>query len=133
MVDVAAAADARAMTAIPTNQPGDLNAAIAAAFRSGDVDAFLALHEPDATVAPPPSGEPVTGLDAIRAAVLPVIGQRPAMTSTPLRVVQGGNGLAVTHARWTMGDGTFHRGTIVSRRQPDGTWRIVLDDPLTPA
>jgi ketosteroid isomerase-like protein len=23
-------------------------------------------------------------------------------------------------------------GTLVSRRQPDGTWRIVLDDPLSP-
>jgi len=24
------------------------------------------------------------------------------------------------------------RGSIVSRRQPDGSWRIVLDNPLTP-
>ncbi len=23
-------------------------------------------------------------------------------------------------------------GTIVSRRQPDGSWRIVLDNPMTP-
>jgi ketosteroid isomerase-like protein len=25
------------------------------------------------------------------------------------------------------------RGTIVSRRKPDGTWRIVLDNPMSPA
>jgi ketosteroid isomerase-like protein len=25
------------------------------------------------------------------------------------------------------------RGTMVSRRQPDGTWRIVLDNPMSPA
>jgi ketosteroid isomerase-like protein len=24
------------------------------------------------------------------------------------------------------------RGTMVSRRQPDGSWGIVLDDPLSP-
>jgi ketosteroid isomerase-like protein len=52
-----------------------------------------------------------------------------------------GDGLALTHARWalagTEADGSHvelsGRGTIVSRRQPDGGWRIVLENPLTPA
>ena len=47
------------------------------------------------------------------------------------------NELALTHASWdldgTAPDGTRTQlsgtGTIVSRRGPDGTWRIVLDDP----
>ncbi len=50
------------------------------------------------------------------------------------------DGLALTHARWTLSatapDGQplelQGRGTIVSRRQGDGTWRIAIDDPLTP-
>jgi ketosteroid isomerase-like protein len=46
------------------------------------------------------------------------------------------DGLAVTHGRWTMtgsaGDERMEmseRGTMVARRQPDGTWRIVFDNP----
>ena len=49
------------------------------------------------------------------------------------------DGLALTHARWSLvgsADGErvelSGRGTIVSRRQPDGSWRIVLDNPLSP-
>jgi ketosteroid isomerase-like protein len=45
--------------------------------------------------------------------------------------------LALTHGRWTLtgSDGgelieMSGRGTMVSRRQPDGSWRIVLDNPL---
>ena len=40
-------------------------------------------------------------------------------------------GVALTHARWRTGS-ISGRGSIVSRRQPDGTWLIVLDDTLTP-
>ena len=48
------------------------------------------------------------------------------------------DGLALTHARWNVvGDRRRRavsggRGTIVSRRQPDGSWRIVLDNPMSP-
>jgi ketosteroid isomerase-like protein len=50
------------------------------------------------------------------------------------------DGLALTHARWELvgaaADGRPMRlsghGTIVSRRRPDGTWGIVLDNPLSP-
>jgi ketosteroid isomerase-like protein len=48
--------------------------------------------------------------------------------------------LALTHARLNVVGGgdadrveVSGRGTIVSRRQPDGSWRIVLDNPLSPA
>ena len=48
--------------------------------------------------------------------------------------------VALTHARWelvgTAADGSLTRlagrGTIVSRRRPDGTWGVVLDDTLSP-
>ena len=50
------------------------------------------------------------------------------------------DGLALTHARvhvtaTTAGERLeiSGRGTIVSRRQPDGSWRIVLHNPMSPA
>jgi len=120
-------------------KPEQLNAAIAEAFRLGDVDAFVALHTSDATVVPPPDARPVHGRDAIRAATAPIIAMKPRMTSTAVKVVEG-NGLALTHARWQLSaiapNGEpleLHgRGTIVSVRQADGIWRIAIDDPLTP-
>jgi ketosteroid isomerase-like protein len=81
----------------------------------------------------------VHGLDAIREALAPLLALHPRLTSTVLGKVEG-DGIALTHARWelvvTAADGTSSdqrgRGTIVSRRQPDGTWRIAIDDPMTP-
>jgi len=116
--------------------PEALHAIIVDAFNRGDVDAFLAAHEEDASVVVPPGGTYAHGLDEIRAATAPIISLRPHMTSVVYKTLRS-NELALTHASWdldgTAPDGTRTQlsgtGTIVSRRGPDGTWRIVLDDP----
>src|SRR5947207_12142037 len=118
--------------------PEAVHAVLADAFNRGDLDAFIALHEADATVAVPPDGRAVRGLDAIRAATAPMFALRPHMTSTVHRTLQTDD-LAVTRAHWQLvGTASDHssvylsgHGTIVSRRRPDGSWGIVLDDPLS--
>ena len=50
-------------------------------------------------------------------------------------VAESGEGLAVLHAGWTLHTaGSTARGlsTEVVRRQPDGTWLFVIDEPRTP-
>jgi ketosteroid isomerase-like protein len=87
----------------------------------------------------PPDGRVVHGRDDIRAATAALFALAPRMTSTVLRKVEG-DGLALTYGRWELAgvttDGSpVHlngRGTMVSRRRPDGTWGIVLDDPQSP-
>jgi len=120
--------------------PEELNALLEAAFNAGDIDAFLDLHDDDSALIVPPEGAQVSGRDAIRAAVAPTFALAPAFRSEVVGKLEG-NGLALTHARWTM-SGTAEdgapiemsgRGTIVSRRHPDGSWRIVLDNPMSPA
>lgn len=61
------------------------------------------------------------------------------LTTVAVDVLEAG-GLALTHGRWTLaltdagGRSELNGlGTMVSRRDHDGTWRIVLDDPLTGA
>jgi uncharacterized protein (TIGR02246 family) len=122
---------------MPARTPEEIQALIAAAFNAGDLDAFLQLHEEDATVVVPPDGDRVSGREAIRAAVQPTFALRPTIRNEVVDKLQS-DGLALIHARWSLAgtdDGQLvemsGRATVVSRRQPDGSWRIVLENPMS--
>jgi uncharacterized protein (TIGR02246 family) len=123
----------------PARTPEALLAIIKQAFNRGDVHALADAYEDDAILAVPPDGCAVQGRDDIRAATAPWLALRPHMTIVVDRKLEA-DGLSLTHAHWTLtGTGPdgglmeLHgRGTCVARRQPDGTWRIVLDNPLSP-
>ena len=77
------------------------------------------------------------GRDNIRAAIAPLLELAPQMTTVVVKKLEA-DGLALTHGRWCLvvtDQGNRSElsglGTMVSRRRPDRTWRIVLDDPLT--
>jgi uncharacterized protein (TIGR02246 family) len=125
---------------MPARTPEEIHALIAAALNARDLDAFVALHEDDATTVVPPDGRRVTGHAAIRAALAPIFASGPRARIAVLDKLESG-GLALTRARVDVvvpgAGGTpplevAGHGTIVSRRQPDGTWRIVIDDPMGP-
>lgn len=117
--------------------PEQIHALVAAALNDGDADAFASLHEPTATIVVPPDGRRVTGRAAIRAAIEPLIALRPVVRIDVVDKIQT-DGLALTHGAWTLAGSDDRgliemsgRGTMVSRRQADGSWRIVLDNPLS--
>ena len=120
--------------------PEALNGLLADAFNRSDLDALAEIYEDDATLVVPPGGRCVHGRGEIRAAVSPIFALQPHLTSVVVKTLRAGD-LALTHALWelvlTTTDGSrmqnTGRGTIVSRRGPDGTWRVVLDDPLNPS
>jgi ketosteroid isomerase-like protein len=124
---------------MPARTPEDVHAVLEDAFNRADLDAYTAAYEPDATLVVPPEGRIVSGRADIRVATAPVFATRPRMRSRVLRKLEAGE-LAVTQARWELaGTGTdgnpmtlTGRGTIVSRRRPDGTWGILIDDPMSP-
>ena len=102
---------------------------------AGDLEGALALYEQGATFAPQP-GQQVSGLDAIRRALEQFIALTPTMTGTIEKVLEA-DGVALVANRWTL-RGTGPDGAPVElagvssdvmRRQADGTWRILVDDP----
>ncbi len=118
------------------NTPEEIHLLIAAAFDAGDLDAFLDLHEPDAASVVPPGGAVARGKAEIRAALEPIFAQSPKVEIEVVGKLEA-EGLALTHARVMLsglepGGPSVLRGTIVSRRQPEGNWLIVLDNPMSP-
>ena len=112
---------------------------MADAFNAADVDAFVALHEEGAVTIPPNTDEPATGHAQIRASIEPIFAMRPTLTNKVVRKIER-DGLALTLARWEL-SGTDPNGTpiamrgvgtVVSRRQPGGDWRIVMESPTRP-
>ena len=104
---------------MPAQSPEEIHALLAAAVNAGDLDAFVALHEPDATVIVPSDGRRVSGSAAIRAAVQPVFALGPTAEIELVDKLQSGD-LALTFAR-VEALGAATRGTVASRRQADGT------------
>jgi uncharacterized protein (TIGR02246 family) len=127
------------MAPMPADAPDEIPALLAAAMNAGDLDAFIDLHEDDASTIVPTDGRVVSGPAEIRLAVEPVFALSPRIENEVIGTLEG-DGLALIHTRWALTaserDGQVielaGRGTIVSRRQPDGSWRIVLENTLTP-
>ena len=124
---------------MPARTPEETHALLEAAFNAGDLDALAQVYEEDAALIVPPEGVLANGRDEIRNALEATVALAPTAKIVVDRKIQS-DGLALTHARWSLvgtdPDGArvelTGRGSIVSRRQPDGSWRIVPDNPLTP-
>ncbi|HKE42646.1 MAG TPA: SgcJ/EcaC family oxidoreductase [Casimicrobiaceae bacterium] len=116
--------------------PQDVDRLFAEALNAGQLDALVALYEPQGTLMPSP-GKLVTGTAAIRESLAGFLAGKPKMTITARLVAQSGD-LAVTSAKWEMSmtgpDGKPANMTgesvEVVRRQDDGSWRAVIDLPF---
>jgi uncharacterized protein (TIGR02246 family) len=118
------------------SSPHHLMSLFAERAAAGDVDGLLALYEPEA-VFEPQLGTVLRGSDQIRTALTGFAALRPVIeyTGTTDCVIVDGVALVANH--WSMTghlpDGTPHREAGVSadvlRRQPDGSWLILIDQP----
>jgi len=122
---------------MPAKSPDEMIRVWSEAFNGGDLEGILSLYEPGATLVQQ-SGATATGHAALRQAFTGFLAGQPRIDATTRKVVQVGD-LAVTFGDWTLrvrdADGTPRevtgRSTEVLRRQTDGTWRYVIDDPFS--
>jgi uncharacterized protein (TIGR02246 family) len=105
--------------------PEDLTRLFVERANAGDAEGIAALYEPDAVMAYPP-GEQTAGRDAIRRLWDQVLVKAPHFEpESPLPTLISGD-LALTSTPPKDGAGARAQ---VARRQPDGTWLRVLDQP----
>ena len=105
--------------------PEDLTRLFVERSNAGDADGVAALYEENAVLAYPP-GSQTAGREAIRALWAAVLASGPHFEpETPLpTLISDELALTSTPPR----DGAGARAQVV-RRQPDGSWLRVLDQP----
>lgn len=118
--------------------PEDIGPLIGEAITSGDLDAALALYEPGATFAIPAAfGEgSVTGHGALRESFSGFLAMNPTLTVNAEKTLLSGD-IALVVGSWTLTGSdpegneidTGGRFSDIVRRQPDGSWLFVIDNP----
>ena len=114
--------------------PTQLHDAVRDGINSGSVDALVGLYEPDAVLGAE-DGSAVTGEAAIRDAYATLVSYGGSITLTTRYCHENGD-LALMSNQYTFSMPGFETSWITSelaRRQPDGSWRYVVDNPYAAA
>ena len=104
-------------------QPEDLARLFVERVNAGDLDGLVALYEPDAVLRVRP-GQTARGHTAIRAVYAQLLESRPHFEPGRAQDTLRSGDLALTSSVITTGT-----TAEIARRQPDGTWRWVVDNP----
>ena len=107
------------------------------AFNAGNLAAMVALYEPDAAVVSEPGGDVVSGLPALKENLEGYLSLAGQIDLRLQRCIRSGD-LAILYSGWAMtgqapdGSEVSLKGqtTDVVRRQEDGTWLVVIDNPF---
>jgi ketosteroid isomerase-like protein len=108
----------------PARHPEDLSRHFVQRANRGDAAGLVALYEPDAVLTLP-SGQLARGHAEILAAYKQLLAGRPQFRAGEPRPTLMVGELALTSTRLDSGAVTAE----VARRQPDGSWLWIIDDP----
>jgi uncharacterized protein (TIGR02246 family) len=120
---------------MPATEPEQIHGLFEQAFNAGDIEALMALYEPDAALVPQP-GAIAEGSAAIRESLTWFL-DRGGRISLETKLVLRVGDLAYLANRWALTAGTMPDGSPaelgattaeVARLQPDGSWLYVIDN-----
>ena len=120
-----------------SNSPQETAQALAKALSAGDADGVLSQYEEDAAFIPPgaPASNPVRGQAALRDTMGQFLALNPTLTIETDKVIEVEE-IALVTGSWSLTgsgpDGDVNmsgRYVDVMRRQSDGTWLYVIDNP----
>src|SRR5262249_44230024 len=102
-------------------------------FNGKDLDGILDhLYEDDAVLVPQPGPGSVSGRAAIREVLEAFLAMGGTMSVIAAAAYTHGD-IGLTHTHWRLdargGDPMEARTAEIVHRQPDGTWRYVIDNP----
>lgn len=124
------------MQPLMAQQPEELYLHFAAALNTSDVAAIMALFDAEGQTIPLPGQPPVAGMEALRAVWEQCVALKPHIEYTSTSVMQA-DGVALLRSQWRLSgmlpDGNrtefTGKGVQVARRQVDGSWRFLIDNP----
>lgn len=117
------------------NKPEDWPHVFEQHFNAGDLDAVMALYEPEAHFVAR-SGETLVGRDEIRKVLGSMIDAKTRFSSRVIKAVTVGDiAQLYTDFEGTTVDGSGNTVAIrnkaieILRRHPDGSWKLIVGDP----
>lgn len=120
-----------------TRQPDDVSRVLVKALETGDIETSLAVYEPSAVLFSK-SGRTMTGLDEIRKNNAALIALKPTFDIAFIKFTLSGDGTLATNRMkanlsWKDAEGKLVDASVdtleVLRKQEDGSWRYIIDDP----
>lgn len=108
----------------PAREPEDLARFFISRANAGEVDGLTTLYEPEAVLVAP-EGQQLVGTKAIREFYTELLKSRPVFQAGDQSPALRHGDIALTSSRLTNGAVTAE----VARRQPDGTWLWIIDQP----
>ena len=120
---------------MPPHHPEDWPRLFEQALNAGDLEAVVALYAPDARFVGR-SGETMVGRDRIRDVLSGMIASKTSLQSRVIKAVTVNDiALLYTDYEGTTVDASGRSAEVhskaieVLRRQPDGTWKLIVGDP----
>ena len=118
------------------NTPEEVLKSVVEGINTGDIESLMMLYEPEAAFVSEP-GKCVYGLTGIREVLDDFLGMKATIELEVTNVTEA-DGIALVISDWSFtgsgpeGDLVRHSGKSadVLRRQSDGSWKFIIDNPL---